>query len=169
MFAATATPAAAQLTASTNLSASATAVVSGETVTITVVFSNTGDVPVTNVQIVSTPADDCSTISPLIVQPGGSVTLDCEVSNVTEDFTNVVTASAFVPGFDITLTNGPINLLIEPGEYPGGNDEPGVVPSFNPPRDAVSLNSGNSALARAGIVLASLAAVTTMMVRRRQA
>jgi len=89
---------------------------------------------------------------------------------VTASFTNVLTASAAVPGFPdiVTLTNGPLNLLIEPGEYPGGNDEPAPDGSFNRVGAPVSLQTGDTVVYRAGIVLTTLAAATAALILRQK-
>jgi len=164
LFTVPATPAAAQFTASTDLVVTADEVISGGTVTITVEFSNTGDVPVTEVEVITSPASDCS-VTGVTVQPDESFTRICTIDNVTEDIPFAVDTTAFVPAFDVSLTNE-VDVLIEPGEYPGGGD-PGVIPSFNPPGTAVSLDANNPMLSRAAIVLASMAAITALMIRRR--
>jgi len=168
VLAATISPAAAQdgLVAGSTLGVTADAVISGGTVTITVEFENTGNVHLTPVDIVTSPASGCSAAG-ITVPAGETFTTVCTIENVTETIPFAVNSTAGIPGFTDILVNS-TSVTIVPGEYPGGNEAPGVIPSFNPPGDAVSLDSSNPLLLRAGVVLTSLAAITAAMTLRRR-
>lgn len=74
-------------------------VVSGSTVTFTINVSNTGNVPLTGVSVSDPLAPNCVRAYLGTLEPGASITAyTCTVSNVTEGFTNVATASGTYGG-----------------------------------------------------------------------
>jgi uncharacterized repeat protein (TIGR01451 family) len=75
---------------------------SGQAATFTIVVTNTGNVPLTNVTVSDPLSPDCSKTSAAIpalasMGPGASVTYNCSLNNVTAGFTNVATATGTPP------------------------------------------------------------------------
>jgi uncharacterized repeat protein (TIGR01451 family) len=83
----------------------------GATATFTIVVTNTGDVPLSNVFVTDVLSPACAVTSATIAElavmaPGASTTYTCFMPNVTAGFTNVATDTGTPPtGPDVTATD----------------------------------------------------------------
>lgn len=98
-------------------------VVSGSTVTFTIVVTNTGDVPLSNVVVTDPLAPNCAkNIGNLAV--GASDSYTCTVPNVTANFTNVATVTGQGGAIPVTDTD-PSSVVVEAA---GGGE--GCTPGY---------------------------------------
>lgn len=87
-------------------------VVSGSTVTFTIVVTNTGDVTLSPVTVTDPLAPDCArTFASL--GPGASESYICTVTGVTADFTNVATVTGMPPVGDDVTDSDPAEVIFE--------------------------------------------------------
>jgi uncharacterized repeat protein (TIGR01451 family) len=93
-------------------------IVSGGTASFTITVKNTGDATLTNVRVTDSQAPGCARTSADIaglasMAPGATVSYDCTLENVTDDMTNVATATGTPPvGPDVTDTDqAPVDVI----------------------------------------------------------
>jgi uncharacterized repeat protein (TIGR01451 family) len=93
-------------------------VLSGSTVTFTIVVTNTGDVPLTNVTVSDAQAPNCAKTSgdlPDLV-PGENTRYECTLASVTADFTNSATVIGTPPvGTDVSDSDTAFVDVTSPG------------------------------------------------------
>ncbi|MEW5804422.1 MAG: hypothetical protein AB1847_20185 [bacterium] len=90
-------------------------IVSGGTATFNITVTNTGNVPLTNVNVTDVQAPGCArTIGTLAA--GASSTYSCTVSGVTQSFTNIATATGTPPaGLNVSATATAQVIVSQPG------------------------------------------------------
>ncbi len=101
------------------VSPGAQTITSGAAATFTLVVTNSGAVPLTNVAVSDALSPSCnqpSAANPALASmaPGTSVTYSCSLANVTASFTNVATASGMPPSGPVVSATGsaPVTVLV---------------------------------------------------------
>ncbi|WP_236808345.1 DUF7507 domain-containing protein [Amycolatopsis albispora] len=99
----------------------------GDQVTFTIKVTNTGDVPLTGVEVTDPIAARCArTIGDL--EPGGSSTYTCTMTAPDDDVTNVATVTGTPPtGPDVSTQDDAVVDVVHPGVQIDKSAEPGQV------------------------------------------
>ncbi|MBN6035371.1 DUF11 domain-containing protein [Amycolatopsis sp. 195334CR] len=99
----------------------------GDQVTFTITVTNTGDVPLTDVQVTDAIAPDCAkTIE--VLEPQGTSTYTCTMAAPEDDVTNVASVTGTPPtGPDVTSSDDAVVDVIHPGVEIDKSVEPGQV------------------------------------------
>jgi uncharacterized repeat protein (TIGR01451 family) len=121
-------------------------VVAGGTAHFTIIVTNRGSAPLTNVTVADAKTPACAITSPFSLAVGASRTFTCTATNVTQGFTNTATASGSAPNGDV-VSNADASTVDVPGITVAKSvSSPVVVRGSSATWTVVVTNSGSIAL-----------------------